>query len=68
MRVKMGTVISVAGLYLILNKKKILEDININFEESQIYGIVGRNGSGKTMLMKCICGFVKPTGGRDKSP
>ena len=25
--------------------------------------MIGRNGSGKTMLMKCICGFVKPTEG-----
>lgn len=28
-----------------------------------MHGIIGRNGSGKTMLMKCICGFVHPTSG-----
>ena len=32
-------------------------------KKGQICGVVGRNGSGKTMLMKCICGFVKPTSG-----
>lgn len=35
----------------------------MKLECGKIYGIVGRNGSGKTMLMKCICGFVKPTSG-----
>ncbi len=28
-----------------------------------LHGLIGRNGSGKTMLMKCICGFIKPTSG-----
>lgn len=34
------------------------------FQEGKIYGIVGNNGSGKTVLMKCICGFLRPTKGR----
>lgn len=59
----METIIKVSDVSVILNKKKILESINIGFEEKHIYGIVGRNGSGKTMLMKCICGFVRPTKG-----
>lgn len=42
----------------------VLDDICINFESGKIYGLVGRNGCGKTMLMKCICGFVKPSTGR----
>ena len=37
--------------------------INVSFEEGKIHGLIGRNGSGKTMLMKCICGFIKPTSG-----
>lgn len=41
----------------------VLNNVNVNFEKEKIYGIVGRNGSGKTMLMKCICGFLKPTEG-----
>lgn len=59
----MEAIIKVSDVSLILNKKKILDNINIGFEEKHIYGIVGRNGSGKTMLMKCICGFVIPTKG-----
>lgn len=59
----METIIKVSDVSLILNKKKILEGINVDFEKGYIYGIVGRNGSGKTMLMKCICGFVKTTKG-----
>ncbi|MEG1149717.1 MAG: ATP-binding cassette domain-containing protein, partial [Bacilli bacterium] len=35
----------------------ILDDININFKEGFIYGIIGKNGSGKSMLLKTICGF-----------
>ncbi|MEG0309054.1 MAG: ATP-binding cassette domain-containing protein [Clostridium sp.] len=42
---------------------EVLNDISINFEKGKIYGIVGRNGSGKSMLLKCLCGFVIPTGG-----
>lgn len=50
-------------LNLTLNKTEILKDINIHFEKGNIHGLIGRNGSGKTMLMKCICGFIRPTSG-----
>ena len=43
--------------------KMILSDVDLTMEEGRIYGLVGNNGSGKTMLMKCICGFVLPTKG-----
>ncbi|MFA5602331.1 MAG: ABC transporter ATP-binding protein [Bacilli bacterium] len=43
--------------------ENILDNINIRLEEGNIYGFVGRNGSGKSMLFKTICGFVKPTEG-----
>lgn len=42
---------------------KILENINLEFEEGKIYGLVGRNGSGKTVLLKLICGLLSPTEG-----
>lgn len=41
----------------------ILHDININMEQGKVYGISGNNGSGKTVLMKCICGFLPVTEG-----
>lgn len=56
--------ISIKNVSLVLGKTKILTDINMELEKGKIYGLIGRNGSGKTMLMKCICGFVKPTGGK----
>ena len=46
-----------------IKKAKILENVDFTCQKGQICGVVGRNGSGKTMLMKCICGFVKPTSG-----
>lgn len=42
----------------------VLDHVSINFEKGNIYGIVGRNGSGKTVLFKSICGFVVPEEGR----
>ena len=42
---------------------KILDDISISMEKGKRYGLRGRNGSGKTVLMKCICGFMKTTSG-----
>lgn len=47
-----------------IKKTEILKGISAEFDDGQIHGIVGRNRSGKTMLMKCICGFVRPTGGK----
>ena len=41
----------------------ILKDVNTKFENKKIYGIVGRNGSGKTMFLKSLCGFLTPTSG-----
>ena len=57
-------IISVENVSLSIGSAQILQNISIQFEEGQIHGIVGRNGSGKTMLMKCICGFIRPTAGR----
>ena len=55
--------IKVENVSLKIKKDMILRDINVEFEHGKIHGIIGRNGSGKTMLMKCICGFIKPTEG-----
>lgn len=41
----------------------IFEDISISCEEGKIYGLVGRNGAGKTMLIKSICGLTSLTSG-----
>ncbi|MBQ8930816.1 MAG: ATP-binding cassette domain-containing protein, partial [Ruminiclostridium sp.] len=59
-------IIEITSLNLTLAKTEILKNINLTFEKGKIHGLIGRNGSGKTMLMKCICGFVKPTSGEIK--
>ena len=41
----------------------VLKNVSISFEKGQIHGIVGRNGSGKTVLFKCICGLMHPEEG-----
>lgn len=41
----------------------VLDGVSLRLKGGKIYGLVGRNGSGKTMLMKMILGFVKPTSG-----
>lgn len=56
-------IIDVRNVFLTLGKTEILKDISVSFERGKIHGLIGRNGSGKTMLMKCICGFVKPNSG-----
>lgn len=43
--------------------QQVLCGINRVFETGQIHGIVGNNGSGKTVMMKCICGFLYPDSG-----
>ena len=44
-------------------EKEVLNHVSLKMEKGKIYGIVGRNGSGKTVLMKCICGFLYPDSG-----
>ena len=43
---------------------RALDDVTLSFESGKIHGIVGRNGSGKTVLLKCICGFMELTSGQ----
>lgn len=41
----------------------VFHDVSLSFEKGKIYGLIGRNGSGKTVLFKCICGFMPLTSG-----
>ena len=41
-----------------------LEDISLNVERGQTFGVIGENGSGKSTLLKVIAGIAKPTRGR----
>ena len=46
-----------------IDNQEILKNINLKLESGKIYGFVGRNGSGKSILLKTICGFLKPNHG-----
>lgn len=60
----MRTVVKVERVSMSFGEEEVLHDVNYEFEEGLIYGVVGNNGSGKTVLMKCICGFLIPTKGK----
>lgn len=50
----------------IIKENTILNDITLELKSGKIYVFVGHNGSGKSMLFKAICGFIKPTSGKVK--
>ncbi len=54
-----NTGIEVKHVYKSFGKERVLIDVNFLIPPGSIYGVVGNNGSGKTVLMKCICGFMK---------
>ena len=56
-------IISVKNLSKDFGQERVLKSVTRDFEKGKIHGIVGNNGSGKTVLMKCICGFLIPDGG-----
>ena len=45
-------------------EEQVLKSVTHTFSRGRIHGIVGNNGSGKTVLMKCICGFLHPDAGQ----
>lgn len=59
----METVIDVKNVSKSFGKEIVLSDINMELKKGHIYGIVGKNGSGKSVLFKLIAGYLKPTTG-----
>ena len=59
----MENVIEVNQVTKSFGNATVLKEVSVSFEKGKIHGLIGRNGSGKTMLMKCICGFVPVTSG-----
>ena len=53
----METIIEIQHLHKSFEGIHVLDDVNMKIEKGKIYGIIGRNGSGKTVLFKSICGF-----------
>lgn len=60
----MTNAIEIHDLVKVFGQDSVLKGINRNFEAGKIHGVVGNNGSGKTVMFKCICGFLQPTSGK----
>lgn len=59
----MSDYIQLTNISKTFGKQTVLQPLTMGFEEGMIHGIIGRNGSGKTVLMKMILGILHPTTG-----
>lgn len=59
----MENIIEVKGITKKYNNSLALDDVSIEIKKGKIYGLLGRNGAGKTTIMKCILGLTFPTSG-----
>ena len=60
----MSELVKVENVTKYFKQEKVLDNVNLNLETGHIYGIVGKNGAGKTVLFKIIAGFIKPSSGK----
>lgn len=56
--------IDITNLSKSYNGYSVLKNVNMRLEKGQVIGFVGENGSGKSVLLKMICGFVRPDSGK----
>lgn len=59
----MNKIIEVKNISKRFKEHQVLNNVNLSIQKGEICGLVGLNGSGKTVLMKIICGFVIPEQG-----
>ena len=59
----MGAIVKLDSVSKSFKKDSVLTDVSVEFKQGKIYGIVGKNGAGKTVLFKVIAGFLRPTSG-----
>ncbi|MGJ4849061.1 ABC transporter ATP-binding protein [Bacillota bacterium Meth-B3] len=55
--------ICVTNVFKYYGRMTVLDDVSATFDRGKIHGLIGRNGSGKTVLMKCITGLIRVTSG-----
>ncbi len=60
----MEYILETNGLTKMYGQKAACRDVNLHIREGQIYGLIGRNGAGKTTIMRMISGLSTPTAGR----
>lgn len=58
-----GTIISTRDLQIMLGRRTILKDVDVDIAASEIVTIVGPNGSGKSTLLRALIGAIRPTRG-----
>lgn len=56
--------ISLQGVKKVFRQETVLKGITHDFQTGKVHGLIGLNGSGKTVLLKCICGFLHPSEGK----
>ncbi len=59
----MESVIRLENVSKKFSSEEMIKNISMEFQKGRIYGIVGKNGSGKTVLFKLIAGYLKPSSG-----
>ncbi|WP_242225370.1 ABC transporter ATP-binding protein [Bacillus cereus group sp. BfR-BA-01380] len=60
----MSTIIKTTNLTKIYGNQKSVDNLNINVNQGEIYGFIGRNGAGKTTTIRMLLGLIKPTSGK----
>ena len=59
----MEYILTTENLTKVFGKHRAADQINIHIKEGEVYGLIGRNGAGKTTILKMICGLSTPTSG-----
>ena len=60
----MASSITIAGLHAGYGSVRVIEDVSLNVAAGETVALLGTNGNGKSTLMKCVMGIVRPTAGR----
>ena len=55
-----GFVLTAADVVLSFGKKIVLDGLNLRLPRGKIYGVTGANGAGKSVLLRCLSGFIRP--------
>ena len=64
MRKSMECIAEIKNVSKKFGDETVVREVSLSLDAGKIYGIAGRNGSGKTVLFKMIIGFLKPTTGK----
>ncbi len=59
-------IISVSSVYKSIKKKQVLSDVSFSVNRGEIFGVLGKNGAGKTVLINTLLGLIKPDKGEIK--